>query len=170
MPLKLAVGLRKQIGLPDAGSIDASCHVEFELDAGITANELDGFHRRARDAYIACAQAVNDELARHRAASNALNNSTPAPAATARYAQGAPNGANGNGHPCATPKQLTYIRRLAGRIQDLGLSRLEDLAHARFQKPVDDLTGWEASKLIDTLKAVQEGQLTLDAAMNGVAA
>ena len=45
MPLKLNVGLSKKIGLPDFGSLGASCHVEVELDGALLRTDLDGFHK-----------------------------------------------------------------------------------------------------------------------------
>ena len=65
MPLKLNVGLSKKIGLPDYGSLGASCHV-VELDGTLLQQDLDTFQRHVRNAYVACAQAVN-ELGRHAA-------------------------------------------------------------------------------------------------------
>ncbi len=38
MPLTLNDGLTKEIGLPDYGSVGASCHVEIELDGSLVAN------------------------------------------------------------------------------------------------------------------------------------
>ena len=63
MPLKLNVGVSKKVGLPEYSSVGATCNLEVELDLG-TLDDLEGFHERARDAYVACHQAVNDELAR----------------------------------------------------------------------------------------------------------
>ena len=63
MPLRLNVGVSKKLGMPEYSSVGATCNLEVELDSG-TLDDLEGFHERARDAYVACHQAVNDELAR----------------------------------------------------------------------------------------------------------
>jgi hypothetical protein len=62
MPLTLNVGLAKELHQPDGRSLGASCNVRVELDAAT--GDPDAFHRRVRDAYAACRQAVNRELAR----------------------------------------------------------------------------------------------------------
>ena len=66
MPLTLNVGLSKKIGLADYGSLGASCNVAVELPHNLIADP-EAFRRQVQAAYVACAQAVNDELARHRA-------------------------------------------------------------------------------------------------------
>src|SRR5215207_5042542 len=65
MPLRLSVGVSKKVGLPEYSSAGAHCDLEVELDAGLL-EDLEAFHERVRDAYVACHQAVNDELARLR--------------------------------------------------------------------------------------------------------
>lgn len=167
MPLKISAGLSKKVGLPDYGSLGASCHVEFEADAGLLQDDLEGFHRRVRNAYVACAQAVNDELAR---------NQTSGPAATTQKASEPSYGAhrgnghggngNGNGHS-ASQKQLDYIQQLSRQITGLGVRRLDALAQKMFGKPVAGLTSLDASGLIDCLKAIKGGQVDLNTALNG---
>jgi hypothetical protein len=154
MPLKLNVGLSKKVGLPDYGSLGASCHVEVELDGTLIQQDLDGFHRHVRNAYVACAQAVNDELARH--------NGRGAGSQAGNGAQGIPAG-NGNGHAegrrrsgarKATASQVRAINAIADR-QGLDLTQL-----LRNQFNVDDpreLSITEASGLIDGLKATTNG-------------
>ena len=156
MPLRLNVGVSKKLGLPEYSSVGATCNLEIELDAGLL-DDLGRFHQRVHDAYVACHQAVNDELAR-------LQGSTATPVSgPVNGRNGSQSHANGSqarsnavaGRPSkrATPNQvqaiLTISRRqctdLAGLLRDdFGVGRPEDLSLA------------EASTLIDTLKAAGE--------------
>ena len=96
MPMKLNVGVSRKVGLPDYGSVGASCNLEMELDAGLLEKDLDGFHARIRGAYVAAHQAVHDELARPAGAGR-----TPVPSTVSKHARTlARNGyarENGNG-------------------------------------------------------------------------
>jgi hypothetical protein len=170
MPLTLNVGISKKLGLPDYGSIGAMCNVTVELDASLLTQDLDGFHRHVRNAYVACAQAVNDELAGHKAGDDARNNghtdrvsgngSSNSHAATRSNGNG-----NGNGGHQASEKQMNYVNQLARSIRGLGVRRLDSLTGKMFGKPLADLTSLDASGLIDTLKAIKEGRVSLDAAL-----
>ena len=183
MPLVLNAGLSKKLSLPDYGSVGATCHVTVELDGTLLQNDLETFQRHVRNAYVACSQAVNDELSRQR----------PAERTTANSGNGHGNGAattqktNGNGHGNGTPttgngsqptgspnhrasqKQLDFANQLARQIKGLGVRRLEELASKMFGKPLADLSSLDASSLIDTLKAIKEGRVALDDALNGAA-
>ena len=182
MPLKLNVGITKKVGLPDYGSLGASCHLELDLDGSLVEGDLVGFHERVRRTYAACAQAVDEELARRQedvgppARQTAPPQSRPR-AAAGRGAHGAgqngasQNGATKNGHAArATTKQLDYAQQLAGQIRGLGVRRLETLSTRMFGKPVAELTSLDASGLIDALKEIKSGQIDLEAALSGAAA
>ena len=96
MPLKLSVGVSQKVGLPNYGSVGASCNLEMELDTGLLEKDLDGFHARIRAAYVAAHQAVHDELARLHAPANA-DNGSPSPARARSLASNGTTRANGNG-------------------------------------------------------------------------
>lgn len=99
--------------------------------------DLDGFQRHVRQAYVACHQAVSDELARQMP-----GNGTSAGAHRDR--------SGGNGHR-ASPKQVAYINQLARQIGGLGPRRLETLADKMFGRPMADLSSLDASGMIDML-------------------
>ncbi len=181
MPMKLNVGLSKKVGQADFGSIGASCYVEVELEGSLLHSDLETFHCHVRNAFVACTQAVNDELARHQDSTRVASETQPAgrtgPASNGssnRHSvgdggQGGSARGNGNGRasPRASAKQLEYLQQLARQIRGLGVRRLDGLAEKMFGRPVADLTTLDASGLIDTLKSVKAGEIDLEAVLNG---
>jgi hypothetical protein len=151
MPLKLSVGLSRKVGQPDYGSLGASCGVEVELDPTLLRDDLDGFHASVRDAFVACRQAVNDELSR---LGSPPGGRPPAPAEPDNRPQReAARPARRTGGGGATAKQVGAIAALARRNgadldrllrADFGVARTEDLS----------LAG--ASRLIDALRAAAD--------------
>jgi hypothetical protein len=155
VPLRLNVGVSRKVGLPDYGSVGASCNLEVEVDSTLIERDLDAFHARVRDVYVAAHQAVHDELARLQAPVEALHDP---PASLDREA--ANDHPRSNGHadrpPAgrsrprrpATENQVRAIRSIASRqhadldglLGDYGVSRPEDLSLK------------QASELIDALK------------------
>lgn len=174
MPMTLNVGWQRKIGQPDYGSLCASCSVEVELNGSLVFDDLEAFHRHVRQAYVACQQAVNDQLASEqqgaRAATPERNAQSTSPAENAAAHNGNGSGGNGNrasnGHQ-ASEKQMTYIQQLARQIHGLGVRRLEALASRMFGKPMASLTSLDASSLIDTLKAIKAGEIDLETTLNG---
>ena len=158
MPLTCNIGLSKKIGLPDYCSLGASCSVQFELDATLLRTDLDAFQRSVHNAYVACAQAVNDELTRHKQSDNGSQTSSQAAEPT--------NGNATNGNQ-ASQKQRDYIDQLARQVRGLGVRRLDALASKMFGKPLASLSSLEASGVIDTLKGVKDGSINLDEALSG---
>jgi hypothetical protein len=163
MPSKLTVAVSKKIGLRDYGSLCATCGAEVELPSSLVFDDPEAFQRHARNAYAACARAVNDELARQQQAS-------PESASSAQNGRHHPErqASGGNGLR-ASSKQLDYIGRLVDQIPGLGPHRLDGLAQKLFSRPALELTGFEASELIDMLKSIKAGELDLEKILNGAA-
>ncbi len=170
MPVTISVGLSKKIGLPAYSSVGASCQIEFEAESPVLARDLKGFHQQVHTAYVACCQAVHNELARQQgqlagASGNGDVPIDPDPEAAPRLGgeNGGSTAVNGAAErpPRATKKQMDYLHQLAERNRRLGVRRLERLAQKRFGKPLADLSAADASTLIDALKAVEASNVEL---------
>jgi len=61
----------------------------------------------------------------------------------------------------ATDRQLAFLRQLASQVRGLGFRRLERLVIERFDVPLCELSGEDASRLIDQLKSVRAGECSL---------
>jgi hypothetical protein len=158
--MKLNVGVSRKLGLPNYGSVGASCNLELELDATLLERDLDAFHTQIRGAYTAAHQAVHDELARLQ---TMTGNKPPAPACTVETGQSRNgyDGENRNGHSRrfqeapsqgrqhATPNQIKAILAIARKQNtDVGIWLRREY---RVEQP-EDLTIRQASELIDLLK------------------
>jgi hypothetical protein len=146
--------------------LGATCHVEVELDASLIQNDLDGFHRHVKNAYTACSKAVNDELARQSATSQTQTPNTPQTPSQRPSGQNGNGSSGGNNGHQATQKQMDYVNQLARQVKGLGVRRLETLAERMFGKPLAGLTSFDASALIDQLKAVKNGDVNIEDILN----
>jgi hypothetical protein len=160
VPLKLNVGITKKLGLPEYSSVGASCSVELELSETLLHADLDAFQEQVHDIYIACNQAVNDELARHQVSlASPPSNGHAAPASShapeVNNGQTAPRsqGPRGRSRKPATPSQVRALVAIA-RAQH---ADLEGILRAEYAvtRP-EDLSLPEASQLIDQLKAAAQ--------------
>lgn len=172
MSLKLNVGISQKIGQPRYGSLGASCYVEVELDQSLIFDDVEAFQERIQHAYLACRQAVSEELRRQPSEEGDLQtsemSSPPGGQTDAQtnsqvngQAHGQPNGqanSQANGHR-ASQRQLDYARQLATQVAGLGLRRLETLVSTMFDKPLADLSSLDASRLIDVLKKLKADKI-----------
>src|SRR3954451_8255592 len=112
MPMKLNVGVSRKVGLPDYGSVGASCNLELEMEYGQLERDLDGFQARVRDAYVAAHQAVHDELARLQVPDE-TGTSRPSPMPIRTVARDGYARANGNGAVARAQEDRPRVRKPA---------------------------------------------------------
>ena len=155
MALKLNVGVSRKVGLPDYGSVGASCNLELEVEVGLLERDLDAFHARVRDANVAAHQAVHDELARLQAPVEPPGDPTAPPLRPVSNGQAAGHGPTdrapaGRSRPRrpATENQVRAIRSIAGRQH----ADLDGLLRGHGVDRPEDLSLRQASELIDALK------------------
>jgi hypothetical protein len=150
VPLTLNVGVSKKLGLPEYSSVGATCGVQVELDPALLEHDLEGFHERVRAAYVACHQAVHDELARLQQHTNTPAESRRAPATNA--GPDGPANREGHGRP-RKPATANQVRAIAALARRHGLELADWLRAGYGVEQAEDLTLSEASRLIDELKA-----------------
>ena len=144
MGMKISVGLQKKVGQPNYGSLGASCHVEFEIDAAVIENNLDGFHNKVNGAYLACRQAVNAQLRQQE-----LGQSQAPSAENRKQSQNGSSRTETDRGGAVTPNQLRAIYAITKRLR----LNPQQLVHERFDRYVpEDLTIREASQMLDELK------------------
>jgi hypothetical protein len=175
MPLTVNVGYSQKLGRPDFGSIGASCHVECELDGRLAFDDPEKFQSKIRELYTACAQAVEKQLSQHQSGnpdhSNSPRNGTRKASKEAKSGGPAESKSvtNGSANHRTSGRQIEYLNQLARQIDGVGGRGLESLAQRICGKPLANLSSFDASSLIDTLKAIKSGKLDVDGALQGAA-
>jgi hypothetical protein len=160
MAVKVSCGLQKKIGQPDYGSLGASCQVEFEIDISLIESNLDAFHQKIGNAFLACQSSVEQQLDKHKVNGAKLNGRSEVTIQR--------NGTHYNGYERSVDAQRPSNNRTAPRQENsatqsqlraiFAIARRQQvdanaLALERFGKHrMDDLSIREASSLIDELK------------------
>ena len=166
MPMKLNVGVSRKFGLPNYGSVGASCSLEMEVDTGLLETDPAGLQARIRHVYAAARQAVQDELVRLRTLPLEHNGGVSSPCAASLTKDDHDHHVEGNGKDAQTRGNRTPSRRPATANQlraIVAIARrrrtdLSELLRNEFDvKEPEELSLRQASQLIDRLKAHSEG-------------
>ena len=160
--IKLNCGISRKVGEPNYGSRGASVNVELELESS-AAQDAGALHEKIRKLFAVAKASVNEELGLASGSAGPAGPGTPPAArppangqASGRSAPGANGGKGANGDRPATESQLRAIRSICGR---LGLDADQE-ASRMCQGPAARISLAEASKLINHLKQLQDGQDT----------
>ena len=177
--LKLNIGFNRKVGEANYGSRGASVNLEIEVESGLV-REPDKLQAKLSYLFELAKRSVDAQIN-----GNGRSDSVPAadtstdtgdggrgnghvpPNGNGSHARAAGNGnGSGNASHRASEKQMNFVNQLARSIRGLGVRRLESLTGRMFGKPLADLTSFDASSLIDTLKAIKDGTVSLDAVLN----
>jgi len=176
--LKLNIGFNRKIGEANFSSRGASVNLEIEVESGVVREpdklqaKIDYLFKLAKASVDAQLNGTSPPPQPEPAAgngngqANGNGNANGQTHGNGQSSQTNGNGqGNGNGHR-ATEKQINFANQLAKGIRGLGTRRLESLSGRMFGRPLAELTSLDASSLIDTLKAIKEGRVSLDAAFS----
>jgi hypothetical protein len=78
MPIRVQVGLSQKRGLPNYGSLGASCHLEIELSDEAIFHDPELLPRRLQEAYSTCRLAIASELSSTAATADKVAENLPA--------------------------------------------------------------------------------------------
>jgi len=171
--LKINIGFNRKMGEANFSSRGASVNLEIEVESGLV-REPDKLQAKF-DYLFSLAKASVDaqlngggqsEQATRPNASNVDSNASRGNGNGSHGIVGNNGHGNGNSGHRASEKQLNFVNQLARSIRGLGVRRLESLTGKMFGKPLADLTSLDASSLIDMLKSIKDGRVSLDAALN----
>ena len=154
MAVKLTVGLQKKIGLPDYGSLGASCSVEIEIDPSVF--ESKGFQDRVSVAFNQCRMAVDEQLASAKKTSQVIDavstQVAKAPPTVQEPAERQSQGPQATAKDKPAPATQSQLRAIFGIARRLTLDPQQLVAEHFNLHTVDQLSIRQASQLIDQLK------------------
>jgi hypothetical protein len=165
MPLTLNVGFNRKVGEANYGSRGASVNLEIEVESGLV-REPDKLRAKVDYLFGLAKKSVDAQLAVNGQTEPTRDASTPNHNGNGHVTVGTNGNGHVNGNHRASEKQMNFVNQLARSIRGLGVRRLESLTGKMFGKPLADLSSLDASSLIDTLKAIKDGTVSLDAALN----
>lgn len=166
--LKINIGFNRKVGEANFSSRGASVNLEIEVESGLV-RQPDALQSKIDYMFNLAKASVDAQLnggGESPQAAPAGARSRAGNGGTNENGNGSHTTAGTNGSHRASEKQISYVNQLARSIRGLGVRRLDSLTGKMFGKPLADLTSLDASTLIDTLKAVKEGRVSLDAASN----